>query len=225
MSAAQLGELASRFPHTASSLRLLRTALVHYWAMVGVDNPAKAIRPPKPPPYKYRGLEPDEADQLKRTATGWTPEGTTVLLGLFLALRRQEMANLRWECFDTDLTWVSITGKGAKTRHLPVHPDLVTHLRSRQATGYMFPGRGRPHVHTATIRYWIGKVSAHAGIGEVAPHQLRHTCLAEMNDQTEDLRVTQYFAGHADPETTSRYTRATERRLLAAVDALYRRAA
>jgi len=47
-----------------------------------------------------------------------------------------------------------------------------------------------------------------------------------MNDETGDLRVTQYFAGHSSPTTTSLYTRATKRRLIAAVGAVdYRRAA
>jgi integrase len=75
------------------------------------------------------------------------------------------------------------------------------------------------------VRTWVGLVSVTAGLGYLSPHQLRHTCLAEMHEQTGDLRITQYFAGHADPSTTARYTRATKRALVAAVDTLYRPAA
>jgi integrase len=227
MTASQLSLLAGHFPHTSSTLTLLKHALIHYWAMCGVDNPAKAIRPPKPPPYKYRGLEPDQAHQLEQTAQGWWPHGTVVLLGLYLALRREEMASLTWECFDKEMEWVTILGKGSRTRYLPVHDTLRGELEANEGSGFIFPGKaGRPSVHTATVRTWVGRVAVDAGVGNISPHQLRHTCLATMNDETGDLRITQYFAGHADPAITSRYTRATTRRLVAAVGSLdYRKAA
>lgn len=227
MTASDLGLLAECWPRTSSSLTLLKAALIHYWAMYGVDNPAKAIRTPKRPPYKYLGVEPEQATLLARTADGWWPHGSAVLLGLYLALRREEIASLRWECFDHDMEWVTIFGKGSKTRYLPVHDTLRKELAPYMAEGYVFPGRHRTYVHTATVRTWVGAVAAEARIGPhpkspnpLSPHQLRHTCLATMNDETGDLRITQYFAGHSDPKITSRYTRATERRLIAAVGAL-----
>jgi integrase/recombinase XerD len=221
MSASELGSLAGHFPNTSSSMTLLKYALIHYWQMCGVENPAKAIRTPKAPPYKYRGVEPDQAALLAATSRGWWPHGGVVLLGLYLALRREEMASLTWESFDESMEWVTIFGKGSKTRYLPVHDSLRVELEPRvNGGGYVFPGRQRDYVHTATVRTWVGTVAQEAGCGYLSPHQLRHTCLATMNDETGDLRITQYFAGHSDPAVTARYTRATERRLLAAVTAL-----
>lgn len=60
-----------------------------------------------------------------------------------------------------------------------------------------------------------------SAIGEVvAPHRLRHTAIATLNDRTGDLRTAQAFARHASPETTVIYTRFPRRRLVAAVEAL-----
>ena len=44
------------------------------------------------------------------------------------------------------------------------------------------------------------------------------TCTVE--DNTGDLRAVQSLAGHASPETTAGYTRATRARLVAAVTAI-----
>jgi site-specific recombinase XerD len=67
---------------------------------------------------------------------------------------------------------------------------------------------------------WVEHVSETAGVRITRPHQLRHTCLATMNDHTKDLRTTQEFAGHSRPETTMIYTRTTAARLTEAVAAL-----
>ena len=72
----------------------------------------------------------------------------------------------------------------------------------------------------ATIWNWVQEVACEAGIGEIGVHQLRHTALATANDETGDLRSVQTFARHADPATTSGYTRTTNARLVSVVEAL-----
>jgi integrase/recombinase XerC len=70
---------------------------------------------------------------------------------------------------------------------------------------------------------WIRAIASAADLeqrGAVYPHRLRHTFLAEVNDETGDIRVTQELAGHADPNCTMIYTRATERKKRAAIDSL-----
>lgn len=218
----QAAALADTFPFTPSSRRQLRTALQHYWELNEVVGPAKAIRVPRAPRGRFRGLEMDEARLLAKTARGWWPDGTAVLLGLYLALRREEIAKLKWTNFDRDLEWATILGKGSRTRSLPVHPSLATELRDHiSAYPQVFPGsRGRSHVHPATVWQWVERVSTTAGVRLTRPHMLRHTALATMNDATKDLRTTQEFAGHARPETTAIYTRTTAQRLTEAVAAL-----
>jgi integrase len=222
LTASQAVELAGYFPNAASSRRQLRTALQHYWAMHDTAGPVKAIRVPKQSRGRFRGLEADEARMLAKAARGWWPDGTAVLLGLYLGLRREEIATLKWTGFDRDLEWVTVMGKGARTRSLPVHPTLAAELNPWiTAYQYVFPGRStNAHVHPATVWQWVERVSDAAGVRMTRPHMLRHTCLATMNDATKDLRTTQEFAGHARPETTAIYTRTTAQRLTDAVYAL-----
>ncbi|MDP8937455.1 MAG: tyrosine-type recombinase/integrase [Actinomycetota bacterium] len=98
---------------------------------------------------------------------------------------------------------------------------VVTALSTLSRSGdYVFPGRFGGPVTPATIWDWIRYVADDAGLGKVPPHVLRHLCLATQNDATGDLRTVQHFAGHSNPQTTSGYTRSTNRRLRAAVLAI-----
>jgi integrase len=140
---------------------------------------------------------------------------------MYLALRREELVNLRWSDFDDNLEWVQVTGKGRRTRYIPVAPRLRTALKPHQArVGWVFPGRITSHIHPGTFYRWLAELAERSGISHVHPHALRHTCLATMNDETGDLRTTQAFAGHARIESTVGYTRATETKLRAAVATL-----
>lgn len=223
LTASQVGDLADTFPQSAATLGQLRAALTHYWDMVGRGNPpVAAVRLPReeePPP---RPLEPDEARGLVETALGWWPEGIAVLAGLYLGLRRETIASMRWDGFDPDLSWYRFRTKGRKVLSRPVHPILQQELRGHQtAYVYLFPGRGRrAHIHPATVGLWVDQVADAAGLGHVQPHRLRHTCLTEMYDRTKDIRVTAEFAGHSKITTTRRYTRTTAARLEEAVLAL-----
>jgi integrase len=220
LDASQLQWLAGQFPQTRSTLGQVKAALIHYWNLEGSTAPTGAIRLPKRVGVEdYRGLEDVDACQLDLTARGRAPDGLAVLMGLYLALRRGEMARLRWEDFDDDMEWVDVFGKGSRRRLLPVHPILRGELE--RGRGWVFPGRDHQrHAHTGTVYNWIHRVSVDAGIGEVNPHALRHTCLTRMYEETDDVRLVQLFAGHADPATTARYTRVSRRRLQAGIAAV-----
>ena len=99
--------------------------------------------------------------------------------------------------------------------------NWVRFVAGGRTTGYIFPGhRGRPHITEQTIWNWVGRVGRDAGLTHLAPHVLRHTAIATVNDVTGDLRAAQEFARHARPETTALYTRVSIERMQAAADAL-----
>lgn len=75
-------------------------------------------------------------------------------------------------------------------------------------------------MNAGTIASWCAQIASDAGLDAVAPHRLRHTAIATINDETGDLRAAQEFARHADPSTTQLYTRVTAQRLRRAVDSL-----
>lgn len=216
-----LAEYATTLTFSHSTRGRVAAAVSHYWEFIERPRPpARAIRVPPAPEYACRALEEDEARALAKTAIGWWPQGGTVLLGLYLGLRRFEIAKAEWSRFDNELTWYTVIGKRDKTKTLPVHPVVTADFIDHRGAGWVFPGRLRGSANPATVWQWIMEVAAAAGVANVTPHRLRHTCLATANDRTGDLRAVQDFARHAKPSTTSIYTRTKQRRLREISDSL-----
>ena len=216
-----LAQWAKTLPNSHSTRGQVAAALGHYWEWIErVNPPVKAIRVPPRPEMVCRTLEPDETRDLVKVALGWWPQGTAVLMGLYLALRRFEIATAEWGRFDHDLTWYRVTGKRSKTATLPVHPILRSELESRAGSGFMFPGRFGGSVNPVTVGEWIDQVARAAGMGHLLPHRLRHTSLTWAVDAGKQLRDVQTFARHSDPAMTAKYTRTTTQNLRNVVDAL-----
>ena len=215
--------VTARVPASNSSRSQVAAAFGHYWDWTQRTNPpTRAIRIPPAPEMVCRAIEPDQARDVIKTAVGWWPKGTMVLFGLYLALRRFEIAKAEWSRFDDDMEWYRVTGKYDKTSTLPVHEGLRSELETRRnGSRWVFPGRfPGSHVNPATVGTWVGEVGRAAGIPNLEPHELRHTSLATANDNTGDLRAVQTFARHSKPGTTSGYTRTTATRLREISDAL-----
>ena len=219
-----LAALAQGVANSNSMRGQLRCALKHYYLWTDrLDAPLRAIRVPPQPAMVCKTLEVDEARRLAETAREFGhPKGTAVLLGLFLALRREEIAMAQWERFDDRLDWYTVTGKGDRTATIPVPPPLARYLASPPSQGWIFPGRRglRAYVTPATIWTWTKQVAEAAGIEGFSTHRLRHTALTTALDHSENLRAVQSFARHANPQQTAGYTRTTLDQLRGIADGL-----
>ncbi len=221
--ASVIADYTATLQATSSSRRQLRSALKHYWQITGRRNPPlAAIRVPRKPRGVCRALDETDVRRLAVAARErGDHKGLVVLLGLYLGLRRHEIAMLRWDQFKDG--WVTLVGKGDKPAALPVHPVIGSALSRLERNGspWVFPGsRGRTFAHPASVWNWTREVAAHAGVEGVSPHVLRHSVLATANDATGDLRAVQEFARHSRPETTALYTRATAKRLEAVMHSI-----
>jgi len=222
ISASEVATMCTIWPNTASTRGHVRTALRYYWQHVGrPDPPVGAVRVPPQPRGRCTAVAPEQARDLVKLSMGWQPEGTAVLLGLYLALRSSEIAAVQWSRFTAD-GWYRVTGKGDVTADLPVHPILAAELdRVKRFGDWVFPGeRRRDHVSPATIWNWVQTVAEAAGVGHIRVHDLRHTAIATVHDTTGDLRAASVFARHAKIQTTVRYTRTTSAKLIDAVNSL-----
>jgi integrase len=182
---------------------------------------AGAVPVPTKPRYRCRALSEEAAGRLAAAAIADDgPEGLAVLLGLYAALRREEIARLRWE--EMAGGWLHLVGKCDVAGEIPIHPVLAQRLNhTKRVSRYVFPGEGgRGHVTPATVWLWSKRVSRRALGVEVPTHVLRHTAIATLNDMTRDLRAAQEFARHLSPETTVLYTRVSRRRLVDAVTSI-----
>ena len=131
-------------------------------------------------------------------------------------LRLAELVNLNPEDVDLDDAMIRVTGKGDKTRLIPIGRMARTavnqwlRIRSELVVGEekaLFVGvRGRrisPRTVQNRVHHWALK----AGIPQrVYPHLFRHSFATHLMESSRDLRAVQELLGHADISTTQIYT-------------------
>ncbi|MDF1826331.1 MAG: tyrosine recombinase XerD [Verrucomicrobiales bacterium] len=140
-------------------------------------------------------------------------------------LRVSELTGARLEAFYAEERAIRVTGKGNKTRLIPVGSAALKALESYLAIER--PRLVRPHTGSeiflskwgkqlTTTRIWqIVKTRAKlAGIDKnVYPHLLRHSFATHLLGNGADLRVIQELLGHADIATTQIYTHVDQKHL------------
>lgn len=148
-------------------------------------------------------------------------------------LRVGEVANLPMDAVTGERGVITVFGKGAKERVVPIGaPALralgrwLEHRAELAAPGErsLFVGaRGGP-LDPRTIRAALHRLTARAGVRDVAPHALRHSAATHVLDGGADLRSVQELLGHSSLSTTQRYTHVTQERLRAAFTQAHPRA-
>ena len=131
-------------------------------------------------------------------------------------LRLSELVSLNVADLDFSECMVRVTGKGAKTRVVPVGSRAINALhawlplRTRQlAAGEtaMFTGRSGKRLSTRAVQQRIKLRARQQGVpGDVHPHTLRHSFASHLLESSGDLRAVQELLGHADISTTQVYT-------------------
>lgn len=222
------GQYVEIRPKTHATRHIMRSALTHYWSIFKrKDPPLWLVKRPRKPRMVCRALTDEEAMALASVARArGGREAFAVLLAMYQGLRREEISKVAWQDFSKD-GWLHVLGKGDLPAKIPVHPVVAEALGrlERPDPIWVFPGKrgtaaGAGPVAPSTVWAWVKALAKEAGIEGVAPHRLRHTCLATANDATGDLRAVQDFARHAKVDTTSGYTRSTARRLNAVLAAI-----
>jgi len=131
-------------------------------------------------------------------------------------LRLSELVALDTADVDFDECMVRVTGKGAKTRVLPVGSKAISALRAwmrlrpqQLADGVtaVFTGRGGKRLGVRAVQQRIKERARRQGIpGDIHPHTLRHSFASHLLESSGDLRAVQELLGHADISTTQIYT-------------------
>jgi integrase/recombinase XerC len=139
------------------------------------------------------------------------------ILELFYSsgLRLSELTGLRVDDLNLDDATVRVTGKGNKTRIVPVGGHAMASLRawleernkSFGSQSALFLGKnGKPLGQRAVqhcVRHWAVKQGVS---GNVHPHVLRHSFASHLLQSSGDLRAVQEMLGHASISTTQVYT-------------------
>ena len=131
-------------------------------------------------------------------------------------LRLAELVAL--DCADVDFNErvVRVTGKGSKTRVVPIGDKAVTALRAwlklrpqqlAEGEAALFTGRNGTRLGARAIQKRVKEWARKQGIpGDLHPHTLRHSFASHLLESSGDLRAVQELLGHADISTTQIYT-------------------
>lgn len=183
------------------------------------NNPCVGIRAPKTAKRLPDTLTPDEITKLLELATDDERSSRDwAMFELFYSsgLRVSELATLKFLDLDLKDHTVRVTGKGNKTRVVPIGRkavDAINHwLHIREAAGrgiikFLFPNNQGEPLSVRTIQYRLTYWSKKQGLPQnVHPHMLRHSFASHILQSSGDLRSIQEMLGHANISTTQVYT-------------------
>lgn len=214
-------------------------------------NPVIGVRGPKRSRHLPKALSADQAV----TFAGKPVEDSSlarrdhaiVELLYSSGLRLAELVSLDYRYFDPDGTvpasssWIdlsaaeaTVTGKGGKTRTVPIGAPacaaLALWLTTRSAQigsdqRALFIATGGKRLSARSVQSRLALISRKLGLGiHVHPHVLRHSFASHLLQSSGDLRAVQELLGHSNISTTQIYTRLDWQHLAKAYDAAHPRA-
>ena len=200
-------------------------------------NPFQGIRSPKAPRTLPKALSPDEAARLVDLRGD---EPLTIrdraMFELFYSsgLRLSELTGVKLGDIDLQDGTARVTGKGNKTRVVPVGEFARRALRdwlavrAKLATpeqpALFVSGSGRP-ISPRTVQRRLETWALRQGLTQhVHPHMLRHSFASHVLQSSGDLRAVQEMLGHSSISTTQVYTHLDYQYLAKVYDAAHPRA-
>lgn len=219
------------------SAATLRVYIVHikiFWRFLYqrrfvVVDVAEPLMSPKPDKVLPNFLAEEQIAQLLDSIDTKLPLGKRdkAVLELFYAsgLRLSELCNVKIEHFDMEESIIRVTGKGNKTRVVPVgekaRKAIDTYVRQERlkyvkphTSSEIFLTIHGKKLSPERVRSIVKQRATLAGIDQkIYPHLLRHTFATHLLQNGADLRVIQEMLGHADISTTQIYTHVDEKRL------------
>ena len=218
----------------ASSLRI---ALVHLKIffrflvkrnLIEVD-PAEPLLAPKAAAKLPETLDATTVDKLLTSIDLTKRLGLRdlAIMELFYSsgLRLSEICNSMLESLDLDDKFLRVTGKGNKTRLVPIggraldalkrylNNERHTLVRKKTHSNIFLSVRGGP-LSPDRVRQIVKERAKAANLDQnIYPHLLRHSFATHLLENGADLRVIQELLGHSDIATTQIYTHVDQKRL------------
>ena len=204
-------------------------------------NPCSGLRPPKAAKALPQVLSPDACAQLLDGAPGSSDDETLTtrdraMFELFYSsgLRLSELTGLDLSDVDLRTGEAQVTGKGSKTRNVPVGRQALAAISAwlplRQAWAQdgsraLFVSRRGTRLTPRSVQLRLQRWARQAGLGQhVHPHMLRHAFATHVLQSSGDLRAVQEMLGHASISTTQVYTHLDWQHLAKAYDQAHPRA-
>jgi len=200
-------------------------------------NPADDLVSPQKGFYLPKFLNQSEIETLLSQPDVSTEIGLRdrAILELMYAsgLRVSEAADMKLKDLDLDLGVLTTTGKGSKTRRVPIGTSAVEWAKSYLAVrrqkenievdNVFVTTLGRP-INRQIIYELIKRYAGQCGLEGVSPHTLRHSFATHLVQNSADIRSVQQMLGHADISTTQIYTHMTDAHLRKSYERFHPRA-
>jgi integrase/recombinase XerC len=203
------------------------------------DNPCVGLRAPKSPKTLPQALSPDEASRMVDLPTDSAEAiRDKAIYELFYSsgLRLAELVSLDLEPMRADINAgeVRVTGKGSKTRIVPLGAYAIAALQAwlavrdqfaKSGETALFTGQRGSRISPRVVQLRMKQWGIKQGItSNVHPHLLRHSFATHVLQSSGDLRAVQEMLGHASISTTQVYTHLDFQYLSKIYDAAHPRA-
>lgn len=232
-------ELAGRYkPATASKhLQALRGIMRECWRHRLLDHESFQRIVDFPPIRGHRippGRQLTHEEIRKLFEACWsrpTPANVRMaaMLAVFLSTgcRRAELSGIQLDDYDAESGRLLLRGKGNKERLAYIATPAGKRYLARwlahrgDEPGPFFRAMTRyGHVYPRPLSYWLVSVhlerlAARAGVQKFNTHDFRRTFVSDRLEDS-DIETVMRLVGHADPKTTSRYSRRGEDTKIAA---------
>jgi integrase/recombinase XerC len=232
---------ASSLQRELSSLRSFMQWLVD--GEVLKHNPVQDFsiqHPQRPLPVTF---DPEVMQQIldqaepadEQDARLWCRDKAILELFYSSGLRLSELSRLTLKQLDLGRALVTVTGKGNKTRVLPVGSKAIQAIQAwlplrnqwlmEHETALFVSQRHGTGLSTRQIERRVSLQASRAGVSQhLHPHLLRHCFASHLLGASGDLRAVQELLGHADISTTQIYTHLDFEQLAKVYDSAHPRA-
>jgi len=214
-----------------SSKRRMVSSVRGFYKFLMIDghlksSPAEDIAAPQKGFYLPKFLNKSEIEMLLAQPDVSTANGLRdrAILELMYSsgLRVSEVVDIKVRDLDLDLGILTCTGKGSKTRRVPMGSSAVewvkSYISARQKIENieiqnLFVSSGGKVLNRQLIHSFIKAYGDKCGLEGVSPHTLRHSFATHLVQNSADIRSVQQMLGHADISTTQIYTHITDAHL------------
>ena len=200
-------------------------------------NPCAGLRAPKARKSLPHALSPDEAGRMMDIPDdGVLAMRDKAIFELLYSsgLRLSELTSLALGDINFGDATVRVTGKGARTRVVPVGSQAIIAVKkwleqrallAKEGTAALFVNRNGTPLGARGIQLRMKQWALKLGLAaNVHPHVLRHSFASHVLQSSGDLRAVQEMLGHASISTTQVYTHLDFQYLAKVYDAAHPRA-
>ncbi|QIB65262.1 tyrosine recombinase XerC [Kineobactrum salinum] len=197
-------------------------------------NPAAGVQAPRQPRRLPKTMDTDQVDKYLHFAdTDPLTLRDSAMAELFYSsgLRLAELVAVDVSDIDSQSQLLTVTGKGRKTRTVPVGRVALQAIerwlavRPCNAEPALFTSNRGRRISVRNIQARLKLQGRRAGMHQdVHPHMLRHSFASHMLESSGDLRAVQELLGHANIATTQIYTHLDFQHLAKVYDAAHPRA-